>query len=123
VAERIIRRIVDDLDQTELADGDGERIEFGFRGVAYHLDLSKSNATKFEKALAPYIKAATEAAAVETETRPRKKASTRRGRGGKRSAKQDTAAIRAWANDNGYAVSQRGRIPGEVVEAFQAANG
>jgi len=126
VAERIIRRIIDDLDQTELADGDGERIEFGFRGVAYHLDLSKSNAAKFEKAIAPYIKAAAEAAAVEssarTNGRGRKKPSARRGRPGKRTQKQDTAAIRAWANDNGYTVSQRGRIPTEVIEAFHSAN-
>jgi hypothetical protein len=122
VAERIIRQVVDDLDHTELADGDGERVEFGFRGVAYHLDLSKTNVAKFEKALAPYIKAATEAASVEDESRPRRKATTRRSRSGKRSPKQDTAAIRTWANDNGYAVSQRGRIPSEVVEAFRSAH-
>ncbi|HZU92839.1 MAG TPA: histone-like nucleoid-structuring protein Lsr2 [Microbacterium sp.] len=32
------------------------------------------------------------------------------------------AAIRAWANDNGYTLSERGRIPAPVVEAYNAAH-
>ena len=27
-------------------------------------------------------------------------------------------AIREWANNNGYEVSERGRIPSSIVEAF-----
>ncbi|PLW72438.1 hypothetical protein GQS52_26765 [Streptomyces sp. SCUT-3] len=34
----------------------------------------------------------------------------------------DTAAIRAWARANGYAVPLRGRIPLEVREAWERAN-
>ncbi|WP_404816124.1 histone-like nucleoid-structuring protein Lsr2 [Streptomyces thermolineatus] len=34
----------------------------------------------------------------------------------------DTAAIRAWARANGYAVPLRGRIPPEVREAWERAN-
>src|SRR4029077_10617401 len=59
MAERVIRQIIDDIDKSEIAEGEGERIEFTFRGVAYQLDLSNANVAKLEKALAPYIDAAT----------------------------------------------------------------
>ncbi|WP_442973052.1 Lsr2 family DNA-binding protein [Rhodococcus sp. NBC_00294] len=35
---------------------------------------------------------------------------------------EQTRAIREWANANGYEVSDRGRIPAAVVEAFDAAH-
>jgi hypothetical protein len=34
----------------------------------------------------------------------------------------DTAAVRAWARENGYQISDRGRIPAEVTEAYSAAH-
>jgi Lsr2 len=121
----LIRQIVDDLDQTELAEAAAERVEFSFRGVSYHLELIAANAAKFEKALAPYMKAAADASPVEPQGRSgrtRTRSSTRRKRSAtKASPKEDTAAIRAWANDNGYSVSPRGRIRAEIVEAFHAA--
>ncbi len=35
---------------------------------------------------------------------------------------QDSAQIRQWARDNGYAVNSRGRIQAEIQEAYQKAN-
>ncbi|CDR02336.1 Lsr2-like protein [Streptomyces iranensis] len=35
---------------------------------------------------------------------------------------QDTAEIRAWAKENGYEVSDRGRVPATVREAYAKAN-
>jgi hypothetical protein len=32
------------------------------------------------------------------------------------------AEIRAWAAENGYEVSARGRVPAEVRAAYEAAN-
>jgi len=52
MAERVIRQIIDDIDKSEIAEGEGERIEFTFRGVAYQLDLSNANVAKLEKVLA-----------------------------------------------------------------------
>lgn len=43
--------------------------------------------------------------------------------GRKASGSTDTAAIRAWAQANGYEVGDRGRIPGDVVAAYEAAQG
>ena len=46
-------------------------------------------------------------------------------RGGKRMTTRnvdaDPAAVRAWAESNGYAVSPRGRIKAEILEAYRAA--
>ena len=36
--------------------------------------------------------------------------------------REQTAAIRAWARQNGHKVSDRGRIAKTVVDAFQAAH-
>ncbi|NDK92096.1 hypothetical protein GYA93_21375 [Gordonia desulfuricans] len=35
---------------------------------------------------------------------------------------RDTQAVRTWARDNGYEISDRGRISVEVIEAYDAAN-
>jgi len=36
--------------------------------------------------------------------------------------RHSTAAIRTWARDNGHEVSERGRIPKAVVEAYHSAH-
>jgi hypothetical protein len=37
-----------------------------------------------------------------------------------RANRDQNQAIREWATKNGYEVSERGRIPGSIVEAFHA---
>jgi hypothetical protein len=37
-------------------------------------------------------------------------------------SRPDSGAVRAWAKENGYDVSDRGRIPSQVVNAYQEAN-
>ena len=44
------------------------------------------------------------------------------GRKRRRSGQQDYSAVRAWAKENGYSVSERGRVPASVLEAYNAAN-
>jgi len=39
-----------------------------------------------------------------------------------RSKREDTTAIRDWAREHGHKVSDRGRIPKSVLEAYQAAS-
>ncbi|MGY4651244.1 histone-like nucleoid-structuring protein Lsr2 [Mycobacterium sp. URHB0021] len=122
MAELLKKTIVDDIDQSEIAEGEGERIEFGYRGVTYRIDLKTSNVTKFEKVLAPYIKAATAASTSQRRSQVEKKTSARNRRSTVRSAKADLKVVRAWAHENGYSVSSRGRVPAEIVEAFQSAH-
>jgi hypothetical protein len=95
----------DDLDGGK-ADG---TIIFAWDGVNYEIDLSKRNAREFEKTMAIYVGHA---------RRVRSNGARRRGGAGKR----DLSAIRAWAAANGHKMAPRGRISGDVVAAYEAAN-
>jgi hypothetical protein len=117
VAERIVRQLIDDIDKTEILEGGGERVEFAFRGAAYRIDLNDNNVAKFEKALAPYIQSA--AKVSRGRGRPR---GPKAGRSTGRLPKEQLAAIRSWANKNGHKVSARGRIPADVVEAYETSH-
>jgi hypothetical protein len=85
-------------------------VRFGLDGTEYEIDLNKKNAAAFRKRLAPFVEHARRAGRGQRR-RPMRSAS-RRERG---------AEIRAWAKDQGIAVSARGRIPAGVVEQYEAA--
>ncbi|MBP2337521.1 uncharacterized protein YhaN [Saccharothrix coeruleofusca] len=36
---------------------------------------------------------------------------------------QDLAVVRVWARQNGFQVKERGRVPSDVIKAYEAANG
>lgn len=115
MAERVVRQLIDDIDGADIPEGAGERVAFSLRGVDYQIDLSAANVAKLDKALKPFLGAAT-------------KVGGRRGRRATKSAsasgvtsKEQLAVIRAWARKKGYEVSDRGRIKAEIVEAFEAA--
>lgn len=118
MAERVIHQLSDDISGMVIAEGGDESIEFAVRGVNYRIDLSTTNVPKFDKALEPYVEAATKQDAV------RRAAATSNGRARRRapaSSREQLAAIREWARGNGFEVSERGRIKAEIVEAYNAA--
>jgi hypothetical protein len=81
--------------------------------TAYEIDLTTENAEAFRKALEPYIAGARRASASPARAgSPRKRSSS----------PSETAAIREWANANGHKVSERGRVPATVIEAYRAAH-
>jgi hypothetical protein len=105
--------LVDDLDGSP-----GEKtVSFAWEGTGYEIELSRKNYQAFEKALRPYVKAARKARGTTSRRRP----SGRTGRGNSAS-KRDLGAIRSWASENGYTVSERGRIASSVIEAYEAAH-
>ena len=113
MARKVITLLTDDLDG-----GDADRtVEFGIDGVNYRIDLSEKNAGKLRKALDTYITAGSRIGRGTAEVRR-----GRRGGGGAptRSDRDQNRAIREWASKNGYEVSERGRIPAAVVEAFNS---
>jgi hypothetical protein len=117
MAERVTRQVVDDIDGTDITDGGGETIDFSIRGVSYRIDLSTRNVSKFDKTLTPYINAALE---IADDERPRNRR-VQKPRSAKANTGTSTSAIRAWATENGYTVSPRGRVPREVLQAFEGA--
>lgn len=114
MARRIVHQLVDDLDGTVLEVGDGETVLFSLDGVAYEIDLTDQNAAAFRELLAPYLAAAR---SVSSRTSSAPAARKRR-----RSGQQDFSVIREWAKKNGYQVSERGRVPASVIEAYEAAH-
>ena len=107
----------DDLDGS----ADAVTVEFSFDGTSYSIDLSTKNRAAFEKALKPYV----EAAATTSRSRSRSGSTSRprsSRRGSSSSTRTDTAAVRAWAAEQGIEVSERGRISREIVDAYRAAH-
>ncbi|MGH8967089.1 MAG: histone-like nucleoid-structuring protein Lsr2, partial [Actinomycetes bacterium] len=111
MARKTVVKIIDDLDGTELAEGDATSVRFSLDGADYELDLSEANAGQLRDAVTPYIDAG------------RRIGGRRRSGGHTRriSTEVDTRAVRAWANANGVTVSSRGRIPQNVVEQYRDA--
>ncbi|HYN97957.1 MAG TPA: Lsr2 family protein [Pilimelia sp.] len=115
MAKQVITVLTDDLDGSE-AD---RTVEFGLDGVNYTVDLSDANVGKLRKALDPFIAVATRGGRGGVE--PRRGGGARRGAAAPaRSDRDQNKAIREWAVKNGYEVSERGRIPGNVVAAFHS---
>lgn len=103
-----ITQLVDDLDGSVIEQG-GETIRFSLEGRSYEIDLSAANAERMRDAFAPYIRAGRGVGGSGRSGRSRS-------RGG-----SDLAAIRAWAQQNGYEVGDRGRIAAPVREAYERA--
>ncbi len=99
----------------DLDEGDVEAVEtvtFGYDGTNYAFELCAEHLEEFNKVIHTYI------------------GSARRAEGGRRSAasvarsatkSENPGAIREWARGAGYEVSDRGRIPAEIREAYETA--
>ena len=114
MARRIVHQLVDDLDGTVLEPGAGETVLFSVDGVAYEIDLTDDNAAALRDLLAPYVAAGRSVSA----RRPTGQSAPRARR---RPGQQDYSAVRAWAKENGYTLSDRGRVPAAVLDAYEAA--
>ncbi|WP_394279357.1 Lsr2 family protein [Microbacterium sp.] len=119
MARKIVHQLVDDLDGTVLEIGEGETVLFSLDGTAYEIDLTTDNAAALRDAMSPYIDAAR---TVSSRTAAPRGAGNGAGRKQKRSGQRDYAPIREWAAKNGYTVSERGRVPAAVLEAYDAAH-
>lgn len=109
MAQQTLVQYVDDIDGTP-ADS-VETVHFAVDGVSYEIDLNETNSAKLRDALSGFI-----AKARRTGGRAKRRESgSSTGR-----SKADTEAIREWARANGHQISDRGRIPARVIEAYQA---
>ena len=101
-------RLVDDLTGGDAA----ETVVFALDGARYEIDLSVENAKKLRETLSIYI------------TNGRRAPSRGEGtpRRATRADREQTAAIRAWARTNGFEISDKGRIPTSVIDAYHASH-
>ncbi len=98
--------LIDDFDGGK-AD---ESVGFSIDGRDLEIDLSAKHASELRAALAPFIGAARRVSAGGNRSQVRTLSTA--------ANRQQNQEIRAWATDNGFTVSERGRIPAEVLRAF-----
>ncbi|QIZ37896.1 Lsr2 family protein [Saccharopolyspora sp. ASAGF58] len=112
MAEKVTVALVDDIDGTPAE----TTVEFSLDGVNYTIDLSQDNAAELRDALTPYVSHARRTGGRKRATiKPTKPAAPQV------PDKERNLAIRIWAREQGFQVSDRGRIPAEIVEAYDNA--
>ena len=107
MAQKVSVALEDDLEGGPAA----ETVRFGLGGAEYEIDLSKKNARAFRKTLSQFVEHARKAGRAQTRRAGRTTAN-----------RQRSGDIRAWAKANGVPLSERGRIPGDVVQQYEAAH-
>ena len=114
MAQKVTVTLVDDLDGSTAE----ETVEFGLDGVSYTIDLSSGNAGKLRDALADFVGSARRAGGRKR-IGPGRPAGAGAVKARPASAdREQNQAIREWARKQGMKVSDRGRIPAEVLDAY-----
>jgi hypothetical protein len=108
MAQKVETYLIDDLDRESVAD---ETVHFALDGKTYEIDLTKYHAEALRENLADYIQVARK---VQHQIKVAVNA--------RRTGREELRAIRAWAKDNRYDISDRGRIPRHVVDAYRKAH-
>lgn len=111
MAQKVSVTYACDYDQKEIPQGDHRVRRFSFEGRDYEIDLCAKHSEKFDEAISRYAQRA-------------RKSSGRPVRVKRRTAahRQHSANVRAWAKKTGIAVSDRGRIPADVVARYEATH-
>jgi nucleoid-associated protein Lsr2 len=112
VAQKVSVTYACDYDQKEIPQGQHRVRRFSFDGRDYEIDLCVKHSDKFDETISRYAQRA-------------RKTSLRPARVKRRTAahRQHSANVRAWAKKSGIAVSDRGRIPADVVARYEATHG
>ncbi|MFE6925578.1 Lsr2 family protein [Nocardia sp. NPDC057663] len=115
MARKVVVTLIDDFDGTSVAE---DTVSFEIDGAAYEIDLSDTNATKLRDTFDQWLPYARRVGRTKSANRRSSVTAT----AGTSSRRDDLAAIRAWASENGHSVSSRGRISAEVIAAYDAAS-
>lgn len=129
--------LVDDIDGTEPA----ESVAFNLGGIEYALDLKPAHSEELDhlvQRITPYLDAAVKAAeamkpSIQAAANSLNAMGAAVGEGQERAKRHKSSGtrpdlpapseeIRAWARANGWGVSDKGKIPVKIVEAFIAAD-
>lgn len=114
MVQRHVTILEDDIDGGEAS----ETITFALDGVSYEIDLNEENAQRLRDAMAPWVGSARK---VQGRRTARTGGSASRTTGSAR--KEEIARIRQWGRENGWEVSDRGRLSADLEEAYAKAHG
>jgi len=111
VAQKVSVTFACDYDEKEIPDGEHMTRAFSLDGRDYEIDLCEKHSQKFDEAVKRFADKA-------------RKVSTRMPRPKRRTAahRQRSADIRAWAKRSGIEVSDRGRIPAQVITKYETSH-
>jgi len=123
MAQKVQVILVDDVDGGEAA----ETVSFALDGVSYEIDVSEENAGALREALAPWVGHARRVGGRSGGGRARSTSSSggssrSRGSSSGGGGRHDLSDVRSWARENGYQVSDRGRVSSEVITAYEKAH-
>lgn len=110
MARKVQVLLIDDLDGSQAE----ETVSFALDGTSYEIDLSSANAKRLREELAPFVEAARKVTARRSASKSKKRTALSRER---------SAQIRAWAQQQGKQISERGRIPKAIVDEYEAVHG
>ncbi|QLF84598.1 Lsr2-like DNA bridging protein [Mycobacterium phage Gail] len=116
MASELIVRTTDDFDRSKIAE---EKAVIGWDGYDYTLDLTKAHYRELVKTLEPYLQAAhskvKQKRVREKKDAPKRYAPISLG-------KEERAAVREWARNNGWEIGDKGIIKAEIVDAYTKAH-
>ena len=126
MAQKTTVTLVSDLSGKDIEEG-GQTVDFALDGVSYEIDLDEAEANELRDQLAVYIENGRRtggrrngrASRVAASSTTPASAATKASAGTTSAEREENKKIRVWAKENGYQVSDRGRIPGEVSEAYR----
>jgi hypothetical protein len=115
MAQKVQVVLTCDLDDEEVPAA--ETVTFGFDGSTYAFELCEKHLGEFHDTIQQYI------ASARLADGPRRRRATTTAGPSRRGTPNGVSSsdIRVWARENGYEVSERGRIPAEVRAAYEAA--
>jgi hypothetical protein len=116
MAQKVQVVLTCDLDDDEVPAA--QTVTFGYDGYSYAFELCEQHLEEFNEAMQAYI-----AAARVADGPRRRRAAATPGRTRRSAATSDASSgdIRTWARQNGYEISERGRIPAEIRSAYEEA--
>lgn len=126
MAQKTVVTLVDDLTGEESEDI--TTVEFALDGVTYEIDLDDKNSAELRDTLAQYVAAARRTGGRRSggSNGTSRRKSGGAGTGTPRATspggydRETSKQIRDWARSEGFEVSDRGRVPNNVVEAWES---
>jgi len=115
MAQKVITEFIDDIDGSA-----AERtFTFAVDGTNYEIDLSADNIAEFKSVIGGFIESARKIKGSKNSDGRRVRSTAA---AGGRQSREQIQAVREWARQHGHTISNRGRIPASIQQAFDQAH-